>query len=89
MPITDPYQYHAGGVSAPLTGGFAATPDDAADLPVLTRALMVGGGGDLAAVLKDGSTVTLPELAPGVVYPVRVARVLATGTSASGIVGLY
>ena len=32
--------------------------------------------------------VTLPALSPGVLYPIRIARVLATGTTATGIKGL-
>lgn len=50
---------------------------------------MVGSAGDLAVVLKNGSTLTLPSLEPGVIYPVRVRRVLETGTTAAGIKGLF
>lgn len=89
MPITDQYDSYDTGLTGPLTGGFDVTPDDGVDLPSLPRALMVSGGGDLAVVLKDGSTLTLPGLAAGVIYAIRTVRILATGTTATGIKGLY
>ena len=91
MPIHDQFESHSNSLTGPIIGGFVVAPNDAADLPKLTRAIMVADGGDLGVVLKDGSTVILPGLTPGVLYPVRVSRVLAGagGTTASGIVGLY
>jgi hypothetical protein len=88
MPIADPYADHIPATDGPLVGGFAVTPA-AADLPVVTRALMVGGAGDIAVVLRNGDQITVPGLQPGAVYPLRVARVLAAGTTATGIVGFY
>ncbi|PCJ09339.1 MAG: hypothetical protein COB16_03920 [Rhodobacteraceae bacterium] len=89
MPATDDFEVYAPGLTSPINDGFDITPDDDADLPNVTRALMVAVGGDVAVVLKGGTTLTLPELAPGVVYQIRISRVLATDTDASGIVGLF
>ena len=91
MPILDHFSSFQPGLSAPATGGFSIVPDDNTDLGVLPRAIMVAAGGDVGAILMDGSTVVLPGLAAGVVYPFRVRRVLgsAGGTTASGIIGLY
>ncbi|TNF19041.1 MAG: hypothetical protein EP318_16385 [Rhodobacteraceae bacterium] len=88
MPITDPFATHVDSLTGPVTGGFDITPDDAADLASVTRALMVSAAGDLAVTFRDGSSVTLPGLAPGVIYPLRVRRVLATGSTATGVKGL-
>lgn len=88
MPIVDPYSDHIPATDGPLVGGFAVTPA-VADLPVVTRALMVGGAGDVAVILRNGDQVTVPGLQPGAVYPLRVARVLVAGTTATGIVGFY
>ena len=88
MPIADPYADLVPATDGPLVGGFAVTPA-VADLPVVTRALMVGGAGDVAVVLRNGNQITLPGLQPGAVYPIRVTRVLVAGTTATGIVGLY
>ena len=89
MPITDHFDSFTPGLTGPVIGGFDVTPVDGADLPVLTRALMVAGGGDVAVVLKDGSMLVLPALGEGVIYPVRATQVLASGTTATGIKGLY
>lgn len=89
MPITDYFDSFTAGLTGPVTGGFDVTPSDGTDLPTLPRALMVASGGDVAVILKDGTSLTLPGLATGVIYPVRAARILATGTTATGIKGLY
>lgn len=88
MPIFDQFQDHHNGLTGPICGGFDITPDDANDLAQMTRGVMVSSAGDVAVVLKNGDAITLPGLAPGIIYPVRVARVLATGTTAAGIKGL-
>lgn len=88
MPIPDRFSDHQPGLTDPITGGFPVVPDDGVDLPKLTRALICGGGGDVAVTLADGSEIVLPSLAAGVIYPVRARRVAATGTTATGITGL-
>lgn len=88
MPISDPFASHAQSLNGPVTGGFDITPDDDNDLATLPRALMVSSVGDVAVTFADGSSLTLPGLTPGVIYPLRAARVLATGTTATGLKGL-
>jgi hypothetical protein len=88
MNIADPYANLIPATDGPLVGGFAVTPG-APQLPIVTRAIMVGGGGDVAVILRNGDALTLPGLQPGAIYPVRVTRVLTAGTTATGIVGLY
>lgn len=70
-------------------GIVAITPSDSADIAGGTvRAIMVGVAGDVAAVMADGSTGTFPALNAGDIYPFQIARVLSTGTTATGIIGL-
>ena len=88
MPATDHFSGHGAGLESPATGLLPITPSDSNDLAMIPRALMVAEAGDVAVVMKDGSTGILPALQPGVPYPVRVRRVLVTGTEATGIVGL-
>ncbi len=64
------------------------TPSDTTDLPETTRALYVGAGGALALRLASGASVTLTNVPPGSLLPLRCDRVLATGTSAGSLVGL-
>lgn len=68
----------------------AVTPSDGTDLPRGCRALYVGGTGTLVLILdKDTSSVSFVGVAAGSVLPVRVRRVLSTGTTATNIVALY
>jgi hypothetical protein len=55
----------------------------------VTRALYVGGGGNLAVRLQDGTELTLANMPAGTLLPIRVTRILATGTTATEIVGLW
>ena len=63
-------------------------PNDAADLPEVTRAIYVGTGGDLTVRMLTGETLTFTGIAPASLLPVRAARILATGTTAGNLVGL-
>ncbi|MFD2235927.1 spike base protein, RCAP_Rcc01079 family [Aureimonas populi] len=89
MSITDPYLYSASTASGPANRLFAVTPSDTQSLPFVTTGLYVGGAGDLAVLDRaTGQTVVLRAVPAGSVLPIRVARVLATGTTATDIVGL-
>lgn len=67
--------------------GFNVTPNDGVDLAVETRALLIGGAGTVAAVMKSGASVSFTCVA-GQRLDVKVTRVLATGTTATGVVAL-
>jgi hypothetical protein len=88
MPIKDPFDSLTPGLTSPAIGGFEITPDDDVDLPTLPRAIVVGEAGTVAVTFGNGTSVQLP-LTAGVIYPIRAQRVLATGTTATGITGLY
>lgn len=87
--MSENFQGRADQFSAPARRGFAIAASDAADLPAETRAIYVGTGGDLALVLASGDQITLAGIAGGMLLPVRARRVIATGTTASQLVGLY
>lgn len=88
MPAKDTFQNQASSLESPISKALAVTPDDATDLPFLTRAVYLGGGGDLRVNLEDGSTLTFVGMGTGW-HPLRVARVWATGTGATDIVGCW
>ncbi|MCD7059664.1 spike base protein, RCAP_Rcc01079 family [Pelagibacterium xiamenense] len=75
-------------MSGPAGDVFTITPDDAVDLAQTTRAIYVGVTGDLAVVAASGAQATFAGVPGGTVLPLRVARVLASGTSAGSLVGL-
>lgn len=86
--MKDRFSTRAPSFSAPAAHGFAITADDESDLEETTRALYIGNGGTLTASLASGAVVTFESLASGTLLPIRASRVLATGTSASAIIGL-
>lgn len=89
MPARDEYFGVKDDVTAPITAAVAVTPSDTTDLNYLTRAIYVGGGGDLTVVMANGVTVTFSAVPAGTMLPIRVNRVRTTGTSATLIVALW
>lgn len=65
---------------------FAITPSDATE--IAARFLYVGGAGDVAVQTFGGATVTFVGVPGGTFMPVRAQKVMATNTTATGIVGL-
>lgn len=69
--------------------GVAVTKSDSTILET-TRALYVGGAGDVAVIWADGgSAVTLSSVPAGTILPVQVTKVMSTNTTATNIVALY
>ena len=87
--MADAFEKNRPGLESPADRLETVTPADGADLPGgLTRALFVGTSGSVVAQDRHGTTVTIASGASQY-HPIRVARVLATGTTATGIVALY
>lgn len=86
----DNFPIYSGYLSAPAPNAEAVTPNDSTDLTNNSRGLFVGTGGNLVLILTDdSSSVTFKNIADGTVLPLRVKRVLSTGTTATDIVCLY
>lgn len=75
-------------LDSPAIGLSAITPDDTTDLPQTSRAINVAGSGAIRVTAADGTEGTI-AVAAGTVFPIRAARIWATGTTATGIVALY
>lgn len=73
-------------LDAPAYDAFAVTPNDAT--VQAAESLYVGGAGDVAVETEAGNAVTFKDVTAGAVLPIRVNRVLATGTTATEILGL-
>ena len=87
--MVDNFRSRATGLDAPASRGIAVTPNDATDISEVSRGIWVGAGGDLSVVFVDGGApIVLSAVASGTLLPVRVSRVMATGTTASAIVAL-
>ena len=64
------------------------TPSDSTTFKQ-SRGLYIGGAGNVAVTMADGTAMTFNALAVGVVHPLSVIQVKATGTTATNIVALY
>ncbi|MBY5821473.1 hypothetical protein [Rhizobium leguminosarum] len=83
-PVTD-----SNDSTAPASGFAAITPHDSTDLTYVTRAIFVGGAGNLVAVDEQNNAVTFTGVTAGSVLPIRVRRVNSTSTTATALVALW
>jgi len=76
----------------PYTNAFAITANDSTVFSQPTRALYIGGAGNLKVMLCDkakaNNVVTFMSVPVGE-FPIRVQRVYSGNTTATNIVGLY
>lgn len=86
MAAIDPYVR----ISRKPPGGpsnlFEITPNDAVDLTSIAHWLHLSSGGSLRVTTANGQTVTFANLLPGW-HALEIARVHATGTTATGLIG--
>jgi hypothetical protein len=85
----DPFASSAEPLYGPADDAVAVTPSDSTDLATVTRALYVGGAGAVAVQMLGGEEVTFAAVPAGTVLPVRVQRVMASGTTATLIIALW
>ena len=86
--MTDAFDSHAVGLTSPALTAEEITPDNGAALSHVTRALYVGQTGNVRVLTAEGDVVTFANMQGGGLYPIRVAQVFATGTTATDLVGL-
>jgi len=77
------------GPTSSAAGGSVVVPSDTIALPRITRGVYVGGTGNVTVVMADDSMLQFVAVPAGVVLPVRVKRINATGTSAVNMIALY
>jgi hypothetical protein len=87
--MTDAFSSYTPGLTSPGTRAFAITPSDTEDLPHVTRAIYIGGSGNIVAVTQGGDEVTFASVFAGSILPVRIKRVKNTGTTATLLIGIY
>lgn len=77
-------------LTGPLIDGFPITPSDTVDLPNDTRQIRVGVGGNIAVrFIGSPETTRIIPVNAGDVLDWRLRRVMATGTTATGLWGYY
>ena len=87
--MTDSFKNHAQNLTGPPQNAVPVVPSDTGSLAFITRALYVGGTGEVAVRMQGGQTMTFSNMQGGVQYAMRVEQVLATGTTATGIIGMW
>jgi hypothetical protein len=71
------------------SNAIAITPHDNDELTAITKALYVGGAGDLnVRMLGSIGDIVFRNVAAGTILDIRVRAVRASGTTATHIVGL-
>lgn len=74
---------------SPARGGQAVTTSDSTTYAP-TRAVWVGGAGNLAVVMVDQSAaITLTGVAAGTLLPISVTKIMSTNTTATNITALW
>ena len=87
--MSDLYASTTPSLTSPAIDGQAVMPSDTALLAQVSRAIYVGTAGDISAELASGTQVTFTAVPAGMILPLRLRRVRATGTSARDIVALW
>ncbi len=82
--MADTFGTYATSLTAPPSSAANITPSDSVDLPFVSRAIYIGTGGDLRVLTRDGHDVTYKNITGTKVL--RVARVFATGTTATDMI---
>lgn len=82
--MTNPFSNRTPALSDPARDMHPVTPDDTADLPQTALALYVETAGTVQFISVAGQTrsVAVPDFS---LLPVGMQRVLATGTTATGL----
>lgn len=89
---SEAYKFESNRLESPALNAvdLDAAKSDTVDLTEPTRAIFTGAGGTIIVnMVGTGTSITFANVPAGSVIPLRVSRVYATGTTATGLVGLY
>lgn len=89
MAAVDTMSGQMDGREAPAGNAAAVSKHDTNELAYVTRGIYVGGEGDVAVTMAGGGNVTFVAVPAGTILPVRVTKVLSTGTDATSIVAIW
>lgn len=86
--MADNFASNQSGLDSPASHGAVVTPGASA-LATSTRAVYVGGAGNLNVTLVGGETVLFSGVTAGSVLPIRCSHILSASTTATSIVALW
>jgi len=76
--------------SSPAIQAAPLTKSDANVIDPPTKAIYVGGAGDVTVLMADDSTpVTFAGVQAGTLLPIRIQKLMSTGTAATSVLALY
>ncbi len=88
--MPDPFALHSDSPIASARRLLAIQPDDRQPLLHTSKALYIGGGGDvLVRAVGDTADVRFVGVPTRTILPVQTSHVRLTGTTASGLIALY
>ena len=87
--MADLYASNSPSLTSPAIDGQAVVPSNTALLTQVSRAIYVGAAGDISAELASGTQVTFTAVPAGMILPLRLSKIRATGTTAQNIVALW
>jgi hypothetical protein len=73
--------------TVPFSSAVVGLPNDAGILNA-TKALYIGGAGNLRVTMADGQDVIFVGIPAGTILPLNVSRIWATNTTATNILRL-
>lgn len=73
----------------PASSAYTATLSNTDELPIVSRGIYVGTGGDVKVTLVGTGTVTFVAVPTGATLGVRAKQIWSTGTTASNLIVLY
>lgn len=82
------FALHQSGLTSPPSWAAAVTPDDNVDLPKVPRALECRTDGTVVCIMLDDTVAVTRYIIAGTQLSGLVRRVLASGTTATGIVAV-
>ena len=92
MAAVDDFASNREGLTSPADNSIDidAEKSDSVELSKVTRGIHCNVAGNIAGILAgDGTTSRVFVLLAGITYPYRFKQVKSTGTSATGIIGLF
>lgn len=88
MTTKEDFRTRTAGWQSPATRLQNISPSDSVDLTVPIRGFIVSNAGNVNVIGLDDSSAVIIAVDANVIYPIACKRVLATSTTATGIVGL-
>lgn len=83
MAASNTFSTYQEGLDSPVSNWAAVTPHDTNELSYVSRAVWVGGAGNLNVVTAGDDSVTFSGIQAGTLLPIRVKKILSTSTTAT------